>query len=247
MIIVKTEAEKKAIHFRHMNVDYSEFDDGFMCGAHIARFIRQHVLQGIPLKLSTHPTSGVHALDIVSTNQSIMFFTDDTAHFQVNDIFYRHQCVVDLPNYTTFLYYAKALIKNITFCYYLINEDPTYSRIDDKIDNDEFIFKKLVANSIDNEYGISLNYTDSHFHIDFMNYNCRVTLNISRKNELLNFSLSTFDPVTNKKETKASYNFNEFIFKVNKSIYHDMVESRLNISAKEFTIQHREIVKMFDI
>lgn len=60
----------------------------------------------------------------------------------------------------------------------------------------------MVANTIDNEYGISLNYTDSHLHIDFMNYNCRVTLNISRKNELLNFSYSTFDPVTNKKKQK---------------------------------------------
>lgn len=246
-MIIRTSQEKKAIHFRHINIDYSGYVDDLMNGAHIARFIRQNVLHGIPLVLYTELLSGIHHLNIVSNNQTVMFFTDDMAKFQVNDIFYRHQCIVDLPHYNTFLYYVKELIKNFTFCYYLINGDDTYSRIHQKLNSNEFIFKELVVNSVDNEFGISINYTDNKVSIDFVNYDFAIDLHISNQNELLNFSFSQCNPVTQKKQTNASYNFHEFICRVNKRIYSSMVEERLHIPVKEFTIQHREIVKMFDI
>jgi hypothetical protein len=246
-MIIRTSEEKKAIHFRHINVDYFGLVDDLTHGAHIARFIRQNVMQGIPLKVFTESSSGLHYLNIAHNDQTIMFFTDIFIRYQVNDIFYRHQCIVDLPHYNTFLYYAKELIKNFTFCYYLINGDDTYSRIHQKLDSNEFIFKELVVNSADNEFGISINYTENKVSLDFMNYDFAIDMHISNQNELLNFSYTAYNPVTKKKQTNASYNFHEFICRINKRIYNSMVEDRLHIPVKEFTIQHREIVKMFDI
>lgn len=246
-MIIRTAEEKKAIHFRHINVDYSGLVDDLTNGAHIARFIRQSVIQGIALRVFTEPTSGLHYLNIAHNDQTIVFFTDTFVRYQVNDIFYRHQCIVDLPHYTTFLYYIKELIKNFTFCRYLINGDDTYNKIHQKLSDNEFIFKELVVNSVDNEFGISVNYTENKVSIDFMNYEFAIDMHISNQNELLNFSFCDIDKVTNKKRTRASYNFHEFVCRTNKKIYSSMVEDRLNIPVKEFTIQHREIVKMFDI
>lgn len=245
--MTRSDEDKKAIHFRHLNVDYSEYIDNLMHGSHIARFIRQNIIQGIPLKLSTNKSSGVHQLEIVSNNQSILFFIDDMARFQVHDVFYRHQCIVDLPHFTTFMYYAKEIIKNITFCHHLINGDTTYQSLVDKLDNTEFIFKELIVNSFDNEYGIDVNYTDDTFSIFFTHYNIVVALKINRQNDLLNFSFTEHNNNLGDKKTIASHNFHLFICRANKTIYSSMVEDRLNIPAKEFTINHREIVKMYDI
>lgn len=246
-MIIRTAEEKMAIHFRHINVDYSGLDDVLTNGAHIARFIRQNVMQGIALKVFTEPTSGLHYLNIINNNQTLLFFTDHFVRYQVNDIFYRHQCIVDLPHYNTFLHYIKEFIKNFTFCHYLINGDDTYSKIHNQLSSNEFIFKELVVNSVDNEFGISVNYTENKVSIDFMNYDFAIDMHINNQNELLNFSSTYYNPVTKKKQTNASYNFHEFICRINKRIYNSMVEERLHIPVQEFTIQHREIVKMFDI
>jgi len=245
--IISSNEDKKAIHFRHLNVDYSEYIDNLMNGSHIARFIRQNIIQGIPLKLSTDQSSGVHRLEILSNHQSILFFLDEMASFQADDVFYRHQCIVDLPHFTTFIHYIKEIIKDITFCNYLINGDTTYESIIGKIHDTEFVFKELVVNSINNQYGIDINYTDELVSIFFTNYNIIISMKINRENDLLNFSFTDQWPLGNDKKTMSSYNFHKFICRVNKSIYSSMVENRLNIPANEFTINHREIVKMYDI
>lgn len=246
-MIIRTAEEKMDIHFRHIDIDYSGFVDTLTHGAHIARFIRQNVRQGIPLKIFTEHLSGLHYLNIASNDQSLMFFTDDWCHYQVNDVYYRHKCVVDLPHYNNFMHYAKEIIKDVTFSYYLINGDDTYHQIVNNIENDEFFVKELIVKSIDSEFGISVNYTDKLFTVDFLNYDLSITMGISNENELLNFQLIRIDELKKQKKSKPFYNFHDFVCYINKRIYKSMVEERLNIQVNEFSIQHREIVKMFDI
>jgi hypothetical protein len=246
-MIIKTAEEKKAIHFRRLDIDYSEFVDDMTHGAHFARFIRQHIRQGIPLKLFTHAESGIHYLNIVENNQTLLYFTDIFNHYQVHDVFYRHECIVDLPHYINFLYYAREIIKSVTFCHYLINENPAYLNLVNKMHDNEFFFKEFIVKGIDSEHGIAVNYTHNDFSIDFLDFGFSVSMNIENSTEMLAFQLKYVDVTNTSKQSGVFYDFHKFVCKINKYIYKTIVEKPMNIPANEFFIEHREIVKMFNI
>ncbi len=235
----KKSIERLHKYFHNTGVDYSEFNDQTMDGAHISRFIRKNIRQGLNLKLVTDKSSGVHFLNY--KDRSLLFFLDDMANVQYDDIFIGKERVVDISHYTTKMYYIKNIMKTLLFCDYLIFGSIHYSLYAPIIDDDKSFFGLFVKeSSLISDLEISVNLRSDLIVINYPSKDFTATIKL-QNNENYLFELQAFDI------SIKSASFKNFIKDVSVLFYHLHVERYIKLPVSEFTIEHRQILKMFKI
>lgn len=240
MEINQEQQERMRRFFLHTNVDYSNFIDPLSDGAHISRYIRTHIRQGLNLKLTTDLNSGVHSLEC--KGQILLYFLASSSYdIQYENIFIGNEQVVAIPEYAPKMYYLREIIKNIFMMDYLTTDSELYNSYLDVIDNDKLFFKELVAKSslIDN-IPVSVNMHGHTIYIDYPKRNIHISIKDERGEYFL------FEYKSDKFAIKKR-SFDIFIRAMNKAIFVDTVNKHLDVTPMEFTTSHRDIVKMLEI
>lgn len=234
----KTRIERMNFYFSNTGVDYSNFVEDLTDGAHISRFIRNHVYQGYKFKLETDKNN-IHTLS--HNGKDILYFLTDFADIQYNDIFVGNKMVVDIPQYNIKMHYLVEGIKNILFMDYLTTGSDFYSKYIDVINDHKLFFKELVAkSSLVDDIPFSVDFKKDHITFSYPDRNIEFIIKNEKKEHLL-FQVNTHSSTIKKK------NFGEFIGLMNSLIYVEIVNKHTDITANNFTTECREIVKMFEI
>jgi hypothetical protein len=240
MDIDQEKQERMRRYFLNTNVDYSNFVDSSTDGAHVSRYIRTHIRQGLPLKLTTDHSSNIHMLEC--KGQTLLYFLSSSSYdIQYENIFIGNEQVVSMPEYSTKMYYVREIIKNILIMDYLTTDSDLYSKYLYSIENDKLFFKEFVArSSLIDDIPFSVNMGRLSITIDYPKRDFNIIVK-DNQGEYFSFEYKS------KKFAIKKRNFDTFIRSMNKAIFVDTVNKHMEITPMEFTASHRDIVKMLEI
>lgn len=233
--------------FQGLNLDYSEFNESSEMAIFIASFIAINVKKTTPLKLVHHSWNSHHSLSVVGSEELFVTFRSSVGQYDLTNVYCGDELIVETFEQNLAFYYFRELIKNVTFCNYLIKDDQSYMNA--IIFTDKDISEKLGVYSHDDtnlNFGIpSIEETGIVYR--FLPYSIFVTVKFTINEYQFCFSGGLNTPHGFKTEAIYFKTFHELVCYINKYIYDNVVKTIINVPANEFTIRHKTLIQMVEI
>lgn len=235
-------------YFQGLDVDYSKIEGSLEMAEFMASFISKYVKKGVPLKLVAYGiTSVYHDLFIVGKEYKVVTFRPSVGQYDLKNIYDGDEVIVNVPHQDKYFYYINELIKNITFCNYLISDDGSYVNSRQLKNTD--LCKRLnvfATDDYDFKYGVS-SIEDTGMVYRFPKYSIFISIKINQFGTTFCFSGRYDVPSSVPVVGQYFKTFHELVCHMNKYVYDNVVEKEINIPAHEFLIEHREVMKMIAI
>lgn len=233
--------------FQGLNLDYSEFNESSEMAIFIASFITMNVKKGTPLKLVRHNWNSHHSLIVVDSEAILVTFRSSVGQYDLTNVYHDNELIVKTCDQDLAFYYLRELIKNVTFCNYLIKDDHSYMNAMKLTDKD--ISERLgVYNDYDSNLVLGVpSIEETGVVYRFSPYSIFVSIKFMLDEHQFCFSGSM--NVTHNFQPNPQYfkTFDELVCYMNKYIYDNVVKLVIDVPATEFTLQHKEIMKMVAI
>lgn len=233
--------------FQGLNLDYSEFNESSAMAIFIASFVAINIKKGTPLKLIRHSWNSHHSLSVVGSEELLVTFRSSVGQYDLKHTYHGDELIVKTCEQDLAFYYLRELIRNVTFCNYLIKDDLSYMNAINLTDKD--ISEKLGVYGNDDSgfsFGVpSIEETGVVYR--FSPYS--IFVNIKFMLDAHQFCFSGGMNVPHNFQPKPQYfkTFNELVCYMNKYIYDNVVKSVIDVPASEFTLQHKELMQMVAI
>lgn len=228
-------------YFDNINVDISDYTvDNLYNGAHIARYIRRYALPHYRLKLTTHRSSGVHALTY--KDHTLLVMINDEANYQLENPYYKGNLIIDIPQLNVNLFYFKETLKNLFFFEHLAYNSINYEKYKDIFKDNEKLFKTFIASNEDpynHDSGFDCTFNNDNMIITHNRFNYEIILKLDTERGM-RCSLKL-----NNNIVIETFNFDKFIKNTFKTLYEEKIQHLINIPANEFSKEYRKIVEVF--
>lgn len=249
MEIILTTPTKEFIDeiFQGLNLDYSEFNERSEMAIFIASFIAINIKKGTPLKLIRHSWNGHHSLSVLGSEELLVTFRSNVGQYDLTNVYHGNELIVKTCDQYLAFYYLRELIKNVTFCNYLIKDDHSYINSMKLTDKD--ISERL---GVYNDYDSNLSFgvpsiEETGVVYRFSPYSIFVSVKFMLDEHQFCFSGGMNIPHNFQPKPQYFKTFNELVCYMNKYIYDNVVKSIIDVPSTEFTLQHKELMKMVAI
>jgi hypothetical protein len=233
--------------FKDLDIEYSNFHGTIQKANYIESFISTYVKKEVSLKLESFDSTGdYNQLKILGSDQVLVTFRPSNGLYDLGNIYHGGELIINTPHQDTYFYYLKELMKNITFSIYLIYGNNEYAKAT-KLSNIDISEK--MNGFIRDEFTYSFgnpSIEDDGIAYRFSKYSIFISIKIKPEGTLFCFS-GRHGVVGNVGDGVYFTKFHDLILHLNNYIYDVTVRKPFDIEPNEFTVRHRELIKMIEI